>query len=73
MTAFLAAIASIVKGIAGLVTGVLDAFRAWQQQDYGRLRERERQDEADQALRDRIRDADPDSVSDDEAFGPREP
>ena len=62
--------ANLVASVAAFVAALLDYLKANRLIELGRLREREANAQADSDLRDAIRNADPDSVSDSEAFGP---
>jgi hypothetical protein len=64
---------SIIDAIRLFLAAVAEWLRrqtAQDNQELGRLQEREANDKADDTLRDVIRRANADSVSDDEAFGP---
>jgi hypothetical protein len=67
---------SIIEAIRLFLAAVAEWLRrqtAQDNQELGRLQEREANDKADDTLRDVIRRANADSVSDDEAFGPSGP
>jgi hypothetical protein len=68
-----------VAGVIAFLTNLLAAVQSWidrqtvkDAQDLGGYREREKHDQENEDLRDLIRRANADSVSDDEAFGPDE-
>lgn len=62
--------AKIIAGVVRFLAWITSAIDRAKAEDYGRLKERERQDKADEEIRNRIRNASPDRVSDDDAFGP---
>jgi hypothetical protein len=61
--------AKLIATLAGLIRSFMDYVEARRNEELGELREKERQRESDDAIRDAIDRAKPDSVSDDEAFG----
>jgi hypothetical protein len=62
--------AKLIAAIVGLIRSFVDYAEARRNEELGRLKEREANDKADDTLRDVIRRANADRVSDDEAFGP---
>jgi hypothetical protein len=62
-------IAQIVRAVLDFLNRLFATLHDRKQEELGRLREAERQAEVENVLVDRINAADPDSVSDDEAFG----
>ena len=61
--------AKLIATILGLFRSFMDYAEARRNEELGELREKERQRESDVAIRDAIDRANPDSLSDDEAFG----
>ena len=60
--------AKLIATIAGLIRSFMDYVEARRNEELGELREKERQRESDDAIRDAIDRADPDRVLDSEAF-----
>jgi hypothetical protein len=62
--------AKLIAAIVGLIRSFVDYAEARRNEELGRLKEREANDRENDSLRDVIRRANADSVSDDDAFGP---
>jgi hypothetical protein len=61
--------AAIIKAVLDFLNGLFLSIRSQKDEELGRLREAQRNAEIDNATIDAVRRADPDSVSDGEAFG----
>ena len=62
--------AKLIAAIVGLIRSFVDYAEARRNEELGRLKEREANDRENDSLRDVIRRANADRVSDGEAFGP---
>lgn len=70
-------VASIISGVlkafstfGAIIEAIMASIQSRRDEELGKLKERERNAQSDQDLRDIVNRADPSSLSDDEAFGP---